>query len=225
VNLRHLSTPGLLLALLAACGATSPALPLADVRQGPRVLPLPPGSGGEEVSSREDDEGSRGVGFYLEAYSHPAVALEADEDPGEPGQGIELETDLGTGNGYGVAAGVLFDGIGLGLLYLTSDHTERQGEEEARFHAGFVEALLHGEEDLGWARGTLTLGLGAGVGGVDFVDLNPDSGGTAIEGRLMFGLQLSHAAFEIGGGAFSWGRPGETVGNGTYLAAGLSLWF
>jgi hypothetical protein len=188
-------------------------------------LPLAPGPGGDEVSSHGDDESSRDLGFYLAAYSHPAVSLTADEDPDEPGQGIEFEADLRTGAGYGLAAGVLFDGVGLGLLYLTSDHTERQSEADARFHAAFVEALLHGEEDLGWARGTLTLGLGVGAGGVDFVDLIPDSGGTAIEGRLMLGLQFSHAAFEVGGGAFSWGTPGETVGNGTYLAAGLSLWF
>jgi len=228
--------PGaLILALagsLAACGAVplAPASPsLADVRLDPRLLSFPQPPAGDEVSSAEDAEEDSGFwlasepGLYLETSAHPAVLLWADQDPHEPGHGIELEGDLGIGDGYGVAAGVYGGDTGLGLLYLTSTHTELDTDEEARFHAAFVEARVRSEESFGWARGTMTLGLGLGAGGLEYAGPFEDSVGTALEGRLLLGLQIGPLGIDLGGGGFSWGVPGETIGNGAYLAAGLTL--
>ena len=102
MNPRHHCAMGVLLVVLSACEAANTALPLADVRLDPLALPMEPAGGA--VSSFEDAESSSDLGFYLQAYSHPAVSLKADEDPSEPGQGIEFEADLRTGDGYGVAA-------------------------------------------------------------------------------------------------------------------------
>ena len=221
---RRLAPPFLGLLLASACGtvpgvgsSTPPAAALRLDR-----LPLAPA----DLSSFEDVAVPGGdTGFYLEAFSHPVVQVAADEDADEPYGGLELEADLRTGDGYGVAAGVQVEGFGVGLFYLTSRHTERLSEVAADFHGAFVEARASGRHDFGWAQGSLGVGLGAGFGGVDFEDVFRDSGGTALEGRLTAGLHLRRVGLEIGGGAFSWGVPGETVGTGTYLAAGITLWF
>jgi len=223
---RHLAALFLGLIAAAACSTVGAAPPAADLRLDPLRSDLPLSRDLAELSSIEDFEASGwDSGIYLEAYSHPVVQITADEDAKEPGGGFELEADLRTGDGYGVAAGVHVEGFGLGLLYLTSEHTERFTEVAADFHGAFVEARASGRHDFGWAAGSLGLGLGVGFGGVDFEDVFRDSGGTALEARLSAGLHLRHVGLEIGGGAFSWGEPGETVGTGTYLAAGITFWF
>jgi len=227
------------LPVLPACSLVGQAPPAANLRLEPRASAAAPAPGlpaasapglsavpTPDLPSNEDAlESSGDTGLYFEAFSHPVVHIRADEDPEEYDDGLELEADLRTGDGYGVAAGVTYEGIGFGVLYLTSDHLVRDTAVEASFHGAFLEARAVGRHELGWGQASVGLGLGAGLGGVDFDQLFTDDGGTALEARLTAGLHLRHVGLELEGGAFSWGVPGETVGTGTYVGAGITFRF
>ena len=210
------------LLLTWAAGCASPGTPQrADLRlaPGPPTYTEPVPS--LAVSSRGDS-----VGLYAEAFQL-RNAIWPDEDEGESGKGIELEGEFENGDGMGLALGLTYGGEGGGegggLLYLTADHLDETTGERARFHGAFVEALARAERDFGWGRGSLGGGLGLGFGGLDYDQTQPDSGGAAVEGRVMLGLHLGALGLELGGGLYRWGHPGETIANGGFLNAGVVL--
>jgi hypothetical protein len=221
-----LSEIGLALLFLASPPLSPDSLGSPDAPDAPDALgPLRPfsglaPSGGEDFPLfPEDDRG----GLVLGVHHIPVLSLRADEDGGEYGGGIEFWADPAAGSGYGIDVGWREGPVGFGLLYLTSEHEERITRAPCRMHGAFLELRVHGEQDFGFAEGTVTLAGGLGFAGVEFDHSFDDSGGTALGARITWGLRFGgHLGLEMGGGYFEWGVPGETIGDGSYMTLGLT---
>jgi len=166
----------------------------------------------------------------LSLYALPAVGVAADTDRFEEDDGILFDADLRTGRGLAAQLTIWpqrREHVGIGFLYLLSEHTERETDALAHLHAGFVEVVAGGALN----EGPLELSLygAAGVGGLafDFASAFDDTGGMAGELRVQTGLRLLEALeLQVGGGYILWGwYPEEAVGHVGFLNVGLALRF
>ena len=159
-------------------------------------------------------------GFWI-----PVMSVSADEDRGETDNGIEFEADLESGTGFGARFGV-GETHGLGLLYLTTHHDERDVDTSARTHAAYLEYLLRlieSKSDPIHAH----VSVAAGVGGAafDFDRALDDTGGAAGQLRVEAGVGSESVRLTLGAGGFLWGYPGETIGTGGFLTLGMLVRF
>ena len=168
--------------------------------------------------------------LQLALYALPVVGVAADTDELEEGEGILFDADLRTGRGLAAQLTIWpqrREHVGIGFLYLLSEHTERETDALAHLHAGFVEVVAGGALN----EGPLELSLygAAGVGGLafDFASAFDDTGGMAGELRVQTGLRLLEALeLQVGGGYILWGwYPEEAVGHVGFLNVGLALRF
>ena len=168
------------------------------------------------------DGGDGPEGLVLGIHRMPVVAIRADEDDGEPGHGVEFWADMRTSHGQALELGYRKGPLGLGLLYITSEHLDDFTRIPGRMHGAYLETKFHGEFPLGSALTSLTVAAGLGAAGIDFEEFYDDTGGTALELRAALGVRGRHLGVELGGGFFEWGEPGETVGKGSFLTAGIT---
>lgn len=167
----------------------------------------------------------------LSAFGIPYAKLKADEDENEPDLGRWYKADLDDGYGWGARVGYGrrsgWVRSSLGVLYQTSLHKERDYETSARAHAAYLELLLDGAFPRD-SEVKFVAGAGFGVGGavIDFHHYFDDTGGAAIEGRLILGVEIG-SVLEAGasGALFLWGYPGETMGYGSFVTLGGGLRF
>jgi len=167
-----------------------------------------------------------GVHVSLSAFFLPVIDVTADVDPFEPDDGVLFDADVKTGRGFAARLGFGEGAIDVGLLYLFGDHAEHEAGGRVHTHAGYLELFLGGP--LWEGPVALTLGVGLGVGGAafDFDAGFDDTGGAACEARLAAGLRLlERVELTAGAGYFFWGYPGEKVGHGGFVNAGLVLRF
>lgn len=175
-----------------------------------------------------DDEPSFESHVRLSAFRMPWIKLVADVDPFEPDDGILFHAKLRTTDGFGAAIAIGAEHVGLGLLYLYSEHEERRTGDRCRAHAGYLELTFEGAVPPGGPV-LLTLGGGIGLGGavMDFQkNVFDDTGGLSVMLRVYAGLRiLERVEVTVGAGAFDWGVPGETIGYGGFTTVGLTLRF
>ncbi|MEW6071851.1 MAG: hypothetical protein AB1726_04545 [Planctomycetota bacterium] len=170
-----------------------------------------------------DLESEGPTGPFLGIERLPLVTLHPDEDPSEPGGGFELDGDPDAGDGFGLEAGYRDGLAGIGILYLTSEHREHLTREHVRLQAALVELRIFAEQDLGPFASTLSLGVGAGLAGVDFAGDLDDAGGAAWGMRGSLGARFAeHVGLELGGGYLEWGALGERVAASGYTLVGIT---
>lgn len=175
-----------------------------------------------------DDEPSFDSHVRLSAFWLPAVKLVADRDYLEPEDGLLFHAQLRTGGGWGGAFAIGGEHIGVGGLYMFSEHRDRRTGDVCQAHAGYLELTLEGALPQG---GPLLIsgGVGIGLGGavLDFRENTyDDAGGISFELRAWAGLRLlERVELTVGGGGFEWGVPGETIGYGGFATVGLTLRF
>jgi hypothetical protein len=162
---------------------------------------------------------------YVSGFWVPTMTISADEDEAEPGGDIRFDADLGSGSGWAVRTGFHEDGEGLGVLYMTTRHSERSAGTHARTHSAYLEYYhpLVREEEM-----PLFVGLAGGVGGAafDFDSTFDDTGAAAGMARFEVGFApTENLSIRVGGGGFLWGYPGETIGTGGFVLLGLGLDF
>jgi hypothetical protein len=174
------------------------------------------------------DEPSFESHVRLSAFWLPGVKVVADRDHLEPDDGLLFHADLRHGSGWGGAFAIGTEHVGVGGLYLFSEHRERRSGEVCRAHAGYLEVTL----EVGLPPGgplLLSLGCGLGLGGavLDFArNAFDDSGGLSGELRAWVGLRLlERVEVTAGGGGLYWGVPGETIGWGAFATLGVALRF
>lgn len=160
------------------------------------------------------------------AFWIPGLAISPDEDSTESDGGREFDADLDTGDGWGVRVNGGSDGGGLGLLYMTTSHEERESDSRVRTHSAYLEYLTRLVESGGDGIG-FHIGVAAGVGGAafDFNEAFDDTGGAAGLARIEVGAGTNRLRLTLGGGGFIWGYPGETIGSGAFATIGLTLRF
>jgi hypothetical protein len=180
-----------------------------------------PGRQGEDRPQRNDDQHVELTALWL-----PAVKIEADTDRGSV---LQFDANLDTGDGWGASFRMLGDGIAaFGLLYMTSEHRVRSVPlTNVDTYSAYAELVLHTRIDWGW--GALRPILAGGVGGAVF-DFHggayDDTGGAAMEGRGLLSLELGkHFVISAGGGAFFWGYPSETLGDGSFAIVEAGIRF
>ncbi|MFQ5653537.1 MAG: hypothetical protein ACE5GW_02255 [Planctomycetota bacterium] len=157
----------------------------------------------------------------------PRVLIEAEHDKTHRKTGIELETDLKPGFGWGLRLGQGGETGGFGLLYVTAGHRERDTDSRVRTHSLYAEALL--TRPL-FVRGPVRVipGVATGIGGAffDFPRFFDDTGGVAWEIRGTLALELFERSYlSLGGAYFLWGYPSRTLGSGMFALIEVGVRF
>ncbi len=163
------------------------------------------------------DAPDRLSGLYVQGVSAPYVSIDTDID----GLG---SSDLRSGNGSGIAAGVLKDGLGIGVFVLRSEHKSRAASSDADLQASFIEARLVGRSGYESMDMTLQVGLGLGWGELDFEKGSPfsDAEAALFEARIELGILIgSLFSFDLGVG-YMTDLAEEDLEGGTYVILGLS---
>lgn len=116
--------------------------------------------------------------------------------------------------------------ITFGILYLVSMHDADKAGTTARIHQVYAEVM--GNWKLSDTPSPWFAHAALGVGGlvVDFGGNVDDTGGAAMEGRLLVGMQASRTVeIRAGGGAYLWGYPTNFAGYGTFPMAEVVILF
>ncbi len=174
--------------------------------------------------SLDDGDHARPSGVYVQAIAAPWFTIDTDIDGVNPPMGIG-PPDLKSSSGYGLAAGVLVDGFGLGAFVLTSEHDVRSASGSADFRAAFLELRFVGWENDGFLDSTLECGLGLGYGELEFDAGAPfaDPEAMLFEGRLEWGVVLGeHLGLDVGAGYFG-DLVGDDLGSGQFVSVGVTL--
>ncbi|MCA8941540.1 MAG: hypothetical protein KDB80_03185 [Planctomycetes bacterium] len=165
-------------------------------------------------------------------FDVPAMRIDADTDDREPGQGIELGADLDVGDGFGVRTMLRTEGeegfaASTGAFYVQTEHEDRLTGFHARAHGGFLEQALHmplvGSDAV---HGEATIGIGVGVGVLDFDRGYDDVWSPAISVRGGADVVFwDH--FTLGGSITGMlvGYPGETVAGAAFASIEASVRF
>lgn len=175
-----------------------------------------------------DDEPSFDSHVRLSAFHMPWIKLVADVDPLEPGGGVQFHAKLRSSDGLGASFAIGNEHVGVGVLYLYSEHEERRTNDRCRAHAAYVELSFEGALPPGGPV-LLSLGGSIGLGGavMDFQkNVFDDTGGVSFMLRGWVGLRLlERVELTAGIGGFDWGVPGETIGYGGFATLGLTVRF
>ncbi len=95
-----------------------------------------------------------------------------------------------------------------------------------RTHQAYIEYMHRTSLSRDPVAGRAAFGAGVGGAGFDFDRDLDDTGGAAVMIRAEAGLTLFRRFdLVVGGAAFLWGYPGETVGYGGFLTLGASVRF
>lgn len=214
---------GVLLALTVGCGTVPQVSHMGTL--GLTAL-------AEESSPPAEPEGSPllvrdGPVLEIGGFWVPALKVKEDEDETEPGSGIEFDADLNYGDGWGARVAVASrSNTSVGVIYLTTEHTERMADRSARTHQVYAEIFQRLEIDNDYLYPTAGVGFGLGAAAFDFRERFDDTGAAAGMVRAEIGITIARRLdLVVGGAGFLWGYPGETIGYGGFFTIGGTLRF